>query len=310
MIELFNIPDRIIDTSKFNNLLHGDIVKEFENNFAKYVGAKYACSLSSATNAIFLTLLNENLTVEIPAIIPLVVPNAILTSGNKLHIADRNHDWVGESYILYNYGDKNIIDSAQRVDRGQYKNECNDYDIMIFSFYPTKPVSGIDGGMVVSNDKKYIEKIRTLSMNGYTNEINSWDRKYIKPGYKMYMNSVQAYFANESLKELDDNKHKLGLIRDRYNKALGYTNTSDHLYRITVSDNLKVLEVLKKKGIQCGIHYKSIIDYDLFSEWRKKENYSNSDYSSLTTLSIPFHSNLSSQEIDYTIKHLEEHRWV
>ena len=32
-INLFNIPNQIIDTSKFNNLLHGDIVEEFESNF-------------------------------------------------------------------------------------------------------------------------------------------------------------------------------------------------------------------------------------------------------------------------------------
>jgi hypothetical protein len=42
MISLFNIPDYIIDTSKFKSLLHDDIVTEFENNFASYVGAKYA----------------------------------------------------------------------------------------------------------------------------------------------------------------------------------------------------------------------------------------------------------------------------
>jgi hypothetical protein len=41
MISLFNIPSYIIDTSKFNNLLHGDIVEQFESDFRKYVNAEY-----------------------------------------------------------------------------------------------------------------------------------------------------------------------------------------------------------------------------------------------------------------------------
>ena len=60
MIQLFHINNHIIDTSEFSNLLHDDIVSEFENKFAQYVGAKYACSVNSATNAIFLSMLDKN----------------------------------------------------------------------------------------------------------------------------------------------------------------------------------------------------------------------------------------------------------
>ena len=60
MIQLFNIKNHIIDTSEFSNLLHDDIVLEFEKKFANYVGAKYACSIKSASNAIFLSLLNKD----------------------------------------------------------------------------------------------------------------------------------------------------------------------------------------------------------------------------------------------------------
>ena len=39
MINLFNIPNYNIDTSKFNHFIHGNIVEEFESNFRDYVGA-------------------------------------------------------------------------------------------------------------------------------------------------------------------------------------------------------------------------------------------------------------------------------
>ena len=146
MINLFNIPNYSVNTKDFNHYLHGDIVKSFEDSFCDYVGAKYACSVNSATNAIFLALLNKNRHVVVPSMIPPVVCNAILTSGNKLDFDD-NTDWVGDSYILHEFEDYKIVDSAQKVDEGQFIKEANDEDLMIFSFYPTKPVGSSDGAM-------------------------------------------------------------------------------------------------------------------------------------------------------------------
>ena len=56
MIQLFNINKHNIDTSEFSNLLHDKCVEEFEKKIAQYVGAKYACSVNSATSAIFLIM--------------------------------------------------------------------------------------------------------------------------------------------------------------------------------------------------------------------------------------------------------------
>ena len=115
MIELFNINNFIIDTSKFSNLLHDPVVEKFENQIAKYVGAKYAVSFNSATSAIFLALLGERVVVDVPSIIPPVVLNAIITSGNKYRFID-NIDWVGDSYVLHEFDDYKIVDSAQKLE--------------------------------------------------------------------------------------------------------------------------------------------------------------------------------------------------
>jgi len=100
MINLFNIENYNINTSKLDSFVHGSVVTEFENNFKKYVGAKYACSLNSATSIIFLSLLNKNVEVTIPSIMFSGVANAILASGNKIKFND-NTNWVGNSYILH-----------------------------------------------------------------------------------------------------------------------------------------------------------------------------------------------------------------
>jgi dTDP-4-amino-4,6-dideoxygalactose transaminase len=155
MIQLFNINTHKIDTSEFSNLLHDDVVIKFERVIAEYVGAKYACSVNSATSAIFLSLLNKNVTIDLPSMIPPVVANAIITSGNKINFID-DVDWVGHSYILHQFDDYKVVDSAQKLEKNQFKKECNPQDLMIFSFYPTKPLGRLDGGMVVTDDyEKY-----------------------------------------------------------------------------------------------------------------------------------------------------------
>ena len=300
MIELFNIPNYMIDMSKFSHYLHGSVVNDFETRFAEYVGAKYACSVNSATNAIFLMLLGKDTTINVPSLIPPVVLNAIVTSGNKINFID-NTEWIGGSYTLHEFEDYKIIDSAQRVDRNQFINEANDDDLMFFSFYPTKPVGSSDGGIIVSNDKAKIDYLKTLSFNGMSFAENNWDRKIILPGYKFYMNSIQAYIANENLSVLDYKKERLTKIRHIYNKELGYNNTSDHLYRINVTDRNEFIQKMQKNNITCGIHYNAQHTNVVYNS-SLQFNCPQSIVESNSTVSIPFHENLTYNDINYVIK--------
>lgn len=307
MIQLFNIPHYIIDTSKFNHYLHDSVVSKFEEEFAAYVGAKYACSISSATNAIFLSLLNKNITVSIPSLIPPVVCNAILTSGNKIKFID-DVNWVGDSYILHDFGKYKIIDSAQKVDRNQFQKEANDDDLMIFSFYPTKPIGSMDGGMIVSNDWDKIQWFKEAVMNGMSYAANNWDRSIKFPGYKMYMNSMQCYIALQNLKKLDTKKSRLKEIRDIYNKELGYMNTSDHLYRIEVANNKSFIKQLQQLDITAGIHYKAM-HCDLTYMSTESDNCILSERIQHRTVSIPFNECLTNEDIFTVIDSVKQYEF-
>lgn len=299
MIPLFNIPNYKIDTSQFNHFLHASVVEEFEKNFREYVGAKYSCTVNSATNAIFLAFLNKNITINTPSLIPPVVCNALLTSGNQISFTD-NTKWVGDSYILHNFGDYKIIDSAQKVDRNQFRKEANDQDLMIFSFYPTKPVGSSDGGIIVSNDEKKIKFFKEATMNGMTYSHNNWDRTIKFPGYKMYMNSIQCFIANKNLSKLDSKKEKLAQIRELYNSELGYNNTSDHLYRIDTLNNKKFIAKLKEKNIVGGIHYDALHLNKVYCT--SSVSLPCSENEAKTKVSIPFHEQLDlKKEVPYII---------
>ena len=216
MIQLFNINTHTIDTSNFSNLLHDRVVNDFENIIAKYVGAKYACSINSATNAIFLSLLKKNVIIDLPSMIPPVVANAILTSGNTINFID-NVDWVGHSYVLHQFNDYKIVDSAQKLEKDQFRSECNSQDLMIFSFYPTKPLGGSDGGMIVTDDYEKYKWFKEAVFNGMTYAENNWERSISFPGYKMYMNSIQAKILMNNFANFEKKMSVLNNLVNTYN---------------------------------------------------------------------------------------------
>jgi UDP-4-amino-4,6-dideoxy-L-N-acetyl-beta-L-altrosamine transaminase len=298
MIQLFNINNYTIDTSKYSNFLHDKIVEDFVKEFCSFVGAKYGCALNSATNAIFLCLENKKQKVVIPSLIPPVVINAINNSNNSFSFSD-DVSWVGSSYVLHDFGDYKIIDSAQRVDKNQFTNEANSQDLAIFSFYPTKPVGSMDGGIIVSNDKDKIDYFKNRALNGMTFAENNWERMHTSFGWKMYMNSIQAEIALHNLRKLEDKKKRLDEIRKKYNNAFNLNNTSHHLYRLSVDDRDIFSKKLNQNNIMCGIHYKAA---HLNKLTKTNQKLVNSEIEESKTVSIPFHEKLSNDQVEYIIK--------
>lgn len=301
MINLFNIPNHTIDTSKLGHLLHGEIVKEFEAAFAEYVGAGYACFANSASSLMYIALLGLNTTIKVPSIMPRVVPNVIINTKNKLEFYD-DVEWVGGCYKLTD----NVWDSAQEVSKNQYENTVSKInDTMIFSFYPTKPVSGCDGGMIVSDSEHIINYYRSMINNGST-VGESWDIKQSKIGYKMHGNSIQATIAYNNFKNLEKKNSILEEICLEYNDKLGFKNKSKHLYRVRVKDNKSVLKYLESRGIKCGIHYEACHLNPVFKDCvYQKNNLPKSELEEKQTLSIPFNENLTKLDLQKVIENVK-----
>ena len=257
MIGLFNINTHTLDTSRYTNLLHDNIVTEFEDSIKNYVGAKYAVSFNSATSAIFLSLLNKNIILDVPSMIPPVVLNAIVTSGNKYTFND-NVDWVGDSYTLH------------------------DFDI------------------------NKITLLKEMALNGMTYSHNNWERKIRFPGYKMYMNSIQADIAMNNFNLYEEKLSSLKKIRDIYNNELGYSNTSNHLYRIEVDNRENFIVYMKTNGVWCGIHYEAAHLNSVYS--LSDVECPLSEEKSLRTVSIPFHERLTISEVNIIINRVKEYR--
>lgn len=296
MIKLFNIPNSIIDTSNFSHILHDEVVEKFECQFADYVGAKYACFANSASSLIFLSLLKKNVKIRLPSTIPPVVANIIVNTGNKIDFYD-NIDWVGHQYHLYD----NIYDSAQEVTKNQYKKLNNPDAVIVFSFYPTKPISGCDGGMIVSDNKKTIDWYRMMTLNGMHYSANNWERKQVAAGYKMHGNSLQAYIAFQNFKRLEKKYEEIDSLNDLYNRYFDGNNTSRHLYRIRTYNNAEFISNMKKEGIICGIHYRHCHELEFYGDVKSLPI---SEAESTNTVSIPYHENLSLEDKKWVIKNV------
>ena len=308
MIQLFNVNNHIIDTSEFSNMLHDKVVIEYEKKIANYVGAKYACAINSATNAIFLIFKMEDYmnprTVKIPSIIPPVVANAIITSGNKIEFND-DVEWVGDSYVMHKFRTYKVVDSAQKLERNQFMKECNPNDLMIFSHYPTKPLGGADGGVIVTDDYKKYKWMKEAVLNGTTFANNNWERGISFPGYKFYMSSIQAKIIMNNFEHYDKKISVLSNLVDIYNRELGYKNTSKHLYRIEVLDNERFVQKMKEAGIICGIHYPALHLNPIYNE-DKKLDCPKSEKLQKRTVSLPMNERLSFNELGYILDKVKE----
>jgi len=228
--------------------------------------------------------------------IPPVVLNALINSGNQIKFID-NTEWVGHSYVLHDFGNYKIIDSAQKIVRGQFDKEANPNDLMFFSFYPTKPVGGLDGCVIVSDDFDKIQWFKEATMNGMSTETNSWERGIKFPGWKMYMNSFQAHVALQNFYKLEEKKKRLKEVREYYNEAFGLTNTSEHLYRIDVDERELVMSNLNDSGVSCGIHYSSMHLHPIYKLDSVK--LVGTEQKEKTTLSIPYNEKLSDDDLNW-----------
>ena len=309
MIKLFAPRNRITIHSEFDHLLHGSVVTDLEKAIADYVGAKYAVAVSSATAGLFLSLKfvppGESEQVQIPSIIPPVVPNVLINSDIKFGW-NANTYWVGSSYPLYINKNFTIVDSAQSLNPGQFENTQveGDNTLMVFSFYPTKPLGGVDGGMVVSNNEGIIDWIRTAARNGTKGIESSWERDLVFPGWKMYMNSLQATLILDRFKtSYEKERARIKEIRNRYDEAFDKSSISYHLYRLRLDSNYK-----SPKNIQTGWHYKPCHLNPVYKDIPCRFDKQNNVLEESLKVSIPFHHKLTDDEVEEVIKYFKQYR--
>lgn len=297
----------VVNVLKSKSLSMGKVVKEFEDCFAEYVSSKYAVAVNSCTSALFLSLkyvslVNNGLLpidVQIPSMTVPLVANTIIHANGRIKFIDEVR-WVGHSYYYKPY---EIIDSAHRVDKDQYQEDNK--SLMCFSFYPTKPVTSCEGGMICTNDKDaydWLKKARWYGRNEGESKIkNSWEYDIEFPGWKMNMTDIQAAIALEQLKKLPELTKRRQYIVSLYNGILNENNSSLYLYRIEVQERDKFISYMKDNKVECGIHFKPLHLMEAFKNCNK-DDLSNTERIAKYTVSLPLYDSLSDDDVVYVSK--------
>jgi dTDP-4-amino-4,6-dideoxygalactose transaminase len=241
--------DRVL---KSGWLILGEEVRNFEEEFSRYVGADFGIGVNSGTDALFLAVQalgigngDEVITVShtfistVDAItrngaVPVLVDvdpetycidtakieeritdrtKAILPVHLYGHPADMNHIMaLARKYELY------VIEDACQAHGAEYngKKVGSLGDIGCFSFYPTKNLGAYgDGGMIVTNDVNIAERLRLLRNYGQTTKYH-----HDHPGINSRLDEIQAAVLRVKLKYLDDWNERRRYIAALYNERL------------------------------------------------------------------------------------------
>ncbi|MBZ5513945.1 MAG: DegT/DnrJ/EryC1/StrS family aminotransferase [Acidobacteriia bacterium] len=222
-------------------LTTGPKVRQFEREFAGYVGASHAVAVSSCTAALHLALdaigLEKGDEVLIPTLTFAATGEAVIYFGAKpvlvdstpdtfnmdpdeversitprtkaiipVHFAGQPCEMVRLLQIARDNGLKVIEDAAHALParyRGRKVGTLG--DITCFSFYATKTITTGEGGMAATENEEYANRMRMMSLHGISKD--AWKR-YSAEGSWRYEILAPGYKYN-----LTDLQASLGLTQ-------------------------------------------------------------------------------------------------
>ena len=226
----------------------GESVTKFEEEFAKYIGTKYAVSVSSGNSALQISLMALEIGDKSKVITP---TNSFIASANCIRMTNaepiltdidmkdggidlsNNKDNVNAIIPVHIYGNPCNFDSVKLFAKDQnipiIEDACQAHgaefkgkkvgslgDVGCFSFYPTKNMTvGGDGGMTTTDNEETALKIKSIRDNGRKTK-NEFD----KLGFTMRLNTVNAAIGRVQLRHLDEKTSRRREIVSIYRKNL------------------------------------------------------------------------------------------
>jgi len=231
----------------------GEYINKFEKEFARYLGVRYATTVSSGTTGLHLALLalkiKKGNEVIIPDLTYVATANAVKYVGAQPVMVDVEPDYwcidptailkaiskrtkaiipvhlygnvaamteilkIAKKYHLY------VVEDAAEAHGAEYKGKkAGSFgDVGVFSFFGNKIMTTGEGGMVVTNNKKIYERVSFLK-----NQAQSPNNKYWHPeiGFNYRMTNLQAAVGCAQLGKINSLINKKRKIFQWYKKYL------------------------------------------------------------------------------------------
>ena len=345
-------------------LTDGPKLREFESAFAKFTGSRYAIGVSNATSALHLSIkalgIGSGDEVIVPDLTFVATANAVAACGAipvfadveketmnisvdliekkissktkaiiPVHFAGKSCDMVKICKTAEDNNLKVIEDCAHGIGAKFGKKHVGNFGSAgCFSFYPTKNMTTIEGGMIITNSKKIAEYVTVARNHGLTKTLiqrysrgKPWDYDMMESGYNYRLDEIRSALGLSQLKRIK----KLNALRMKvfkyYNERLnGIKNliipissvNNDHGYHLYIlriekkgivsRDELFIK--LMQRGIRTSVHYKPLHKFSAFSKFKNYDvnDLKNSEQLYEEIISLPFYPNLSKKQQDYVIE--------
>lgn len=288
----------------------GPKVKEFEEKWAKFTGAKYAVATNSCTSALDIAcrLIKLPNPVKVSAFTFISSALAPLNAGYKVKFVD-----IDEKSLCTPKADIQVMYAGNQFGYGKIYDMAHSGGakhkglISCWSFHAVKNLPTGDGGMITMNSKTLYHACKALAWCGINKSTfersgkkYSWDYDIQVAGLKAHMNDLTAIIGLEKLKTLNIENNYRKLLAETYNKYLPkwierpFRSETWHLYTIRVPERDKLFDFLAENGVNCGVHYKSLNHYKIFGK-QSKLPITEKVFKEIITL--PLHCNLTRKDV-------------
>jgi len=334
----------------------GKYIKEFEDKFASFCKVKHAISCSNGTAALHLALLahevGPNDEIIIPTLTYIATANAVKYCGARpvfvdsepqtwnidpnrieenitertkgiivVHLFGHSADMdpiieIARKYNLF------LIEDAAEAHGALYKKRLvgSIGHIGTFSFFGNKIITTGEGGMVVTNNDVYAEKIRLLKGQGMDPNRRYW---FPMIGYNYRMTNVQAALGLAQLETLDFHLGKRREIASSYYEYLNevpdilfqveqpWAKSVYWMFSIVLGKNISterdsLITKLYEEGIETRPIFFPMHVLPPYRDLQRKDRFPVADYISRKGLNLPTHSKLSNEDIQFICKKIKE----
>jgi perosamine synthetase len=237
------------------NLSLGPAHRRFEEEFAKKIGVKYACTVSSGTAGLHLAMIGAGIG---PGDEVITSPFSFIASANSILYVGAKPVFVDIDPVSFNmdpalieakitkrtkailvvhiFGQTaemgpilkiakkhrlKIIEDACESVRAEYRGkQAGTFgESAVFAFYPNKQMTTGEGGMIVTDAKKLYELFSSLKNQGRSPNMQWLDHNVL--GYNYRMDEMSAVVGLAQLEKLDwmiKERIRLAELYDKYLK--------------------------------------------------------------------------------------------
>ena len=225
-----------------------------------------------------------------------------------------------------------LADAAHAFGAKWHGKMCGEIaDFTSFSFHAVKNLTTAEGGALtwrnhdgVDNESLY-KQFQLLSLHGQNKDalaktrLGAWEYDIVAPYYKCNMTDVMAGIGLAQLKRYPEMLYRRRQIIERYNEGLRGCDvqvldhfgddhsSSGHLYLVRllgedVEYRNVVIEQMAERGIACNVHYKPLpimtayknLGFDI-------ANYPNAYNQYHNEITLPLHTSLTDEDVEYVI---------